>query len=221
MINWAIRYQPILKELDCFKPTCVLEVGSGPEGLALFWHGQVVGINPSYPRRPLPHAVQGSAVTLPFADSAWPLVVSCDMLEHLLPATRRDAVNEMARVCGERLLIAFPSGLAAQTCYAQLAQQGAGPHAAWLIDHIHYGLPEAAEVASWLRTAGWSVQTSWHESVQTHQRLMRWETRRPIQALTYAMTRLVGPWLALHWPVANREPLLRALLRADRLRVNV
>jgi SAM-dependent methyltransferase len=221
MINWAIRYQPILKELSYLNPSRVLEVGSGPEGLAMFWNGQVVGINPTYKRRPLHSAVRGSAVRLPFPNHSWSIVVSCDMLEHIHPAVRRDAVREMARVCDQRLLLAFPSGAAARTCYAKLAQQGSLRQADWLMEHIDYGLPEASEVATWLQTDGWSVRTSWHESVLVHQWLMSLETRRPIPALTYTMMRLVGPWLAPHLPVGCYEPKLRALLRADSARVNV
>jgi SAM-dependent methyltransferase len=221
MISWAIRYQPILKELYSRKPASVLEVGSGAEGLAMFWRGRVIGIDLAFKRRPLHYAVQASALALPFSDRSWPIVVSCDMLEHVHPSLRRGAVKEIARVCEQLLLLAFPSGAAAQVCYAKLAQRHTPLGASWLTEHIELGLPDAAEVATWLQAEGWSVQISWHEAVTAHQRLMSLEIRRPIQMLTYTIMRIAGPLLALHWPVVSHAPQLRAILRAERASVNV
>lgn len=217
MINWAIRYQPISKELAGYPTRTVLEVGSGPEGLAMFWRGQVTGIDSIFKRRPMHRAAQASTLALPFSDRSWSIVVSCDMLEHIQPAARRSAVKEMSRVCDQVLLLAFPSGAAAQECYAQLVRRCSAMRVPWLLEHVEYGLPDAAEVSEWLQAEGWSVRTSWHESVAAHQRLMTFETLRPIQAITYALTRIAGAWLARHLPVSNDAPQLRAVLRAERI----
>src|SRR6266498_1311702 len=101
MLNWAIRYQPILKELSNYPAKKVLEVGSGPEGLAMFWRGNVVGVDSIFKRRPIHRAIQASALSLPFCDRAWRIVVSCDMLEHIHPSVRSQAVKEISRVCDQ------------------------------------------------------------------------------------------------------------------------
>lgn len=218
MINWAIRYQPVLNELRRRRPAVVLEVGSGPEGLGLFWRGRVVGVDIAFKRQPLHRAVATSALALPFLDRSWPLVVSCDMLEHTPSTLRRATVAEVARVTGQALFLAFPSGAAAQACYTELAQRFPSHVPDWLAEHVAHGLPDAEEVAGWLQADGWTVRLQWYESVAAHGRLMRWETRRLVQAFTYSLMRLAGPWLAPHWPRQDDEPLLRALLIAERLR---
>ena len=215
MINFAIRYRPILDILQRQKPARVLEVGSGPEGLALFWPGEVIGADVAFKRRPLHQALAASALALPFADQSWPWLVSCDTLEHIPPALRRSAVQEMARVTADTLLLAFPSGQAAAAGYARLAQHLTSPPA-WLTEHLTHGLPDALTVIGWLETAGWSVRPSWHESVEAHYRLMRWETRPVVQAITYGLMRLCGPWAAAHLPSSQKEPRLRVLLVARR-----
>ena len=216
MINFAIRYQPIIQLLQELQPEHVLEVGSGPEGLAMFWPGSVTGVDLAFKRHPLPRPVCASALTLPFAAQSWPTVLSCDMLEHIPPASRLTAVEALLRVTKDTLLLAFPSGPAAQQCYRDLAGRLSPTLPDWLAEHVTYGLPDADEVAGWLHARGWSIKVHWHESVAAHYRLMRLETLRPVQAITYGLMRLGGPWAARYWPVSNASPCLRALIVAQR-----
>lgn len=220
MINFAIRYRPVLDELARRQPARVLEVGSGPEGLAMFWSGPVTGVDLAFKRRPLHRPVRGSALALPFAGRSWPLVVSCDTLEHILPVDRPAALSELARVSGETLLLAFPSGPAATTCYQALARRLGEPRPAWLAEHLAHPLPQVEPAVARLEEAGFTVSVSWFESAAAHARLMAWESRRPVQALTYGLMRLAGRWLAPRWPVAvgDDDSLLRAFLIAERKR---
>jgi hypothetical protein len=176
----------------------------------------VVGVDLAFKRRPLHQALRASMTALPFSSRRWPLVVSCDTLEHVPVELRQRAVEELARVADRTLLLAFPSGPAAANCYRRLAQEISSPMPGWLAEHLAFGLPDAEQVAGWLRRAGWAVTIAWSESAASHHRLMRWETRRPVQLVTYGLTRLAGPWLAKYWPVTERGELLRALLVARR-----
>lgn len=221
MLNFAIRYQPVLAELRQLQPEIVLEVGSGPEGLALFWRGPVVGTDIQFKRHPLKRIrpIVASGLALPFPDAAWPVVVNCDMLEHIAPPQRTAAVAELARVCARALFLAFPSGPAAAAAYDQLATQfhrAGRPLPGWLAEHLRNGLPDAEAVAAQLHEDGWSVRTSWHEVAAGHAALMWWESRRPVQVVTYGLMRLLGPWLAPRLPSDGRGAPLRALLVATR-----
>ncbi len=217
MINFAVRYQPLLQELQRDSVQNVLEVGSGPEGLALFWRGRVTGADVLFKRPPLHRAINASALALPFASRSWPLVVSCDTLEHIPPPLRRSMVKELARVTRRKLLLAFPEGAAAAECYAALGRRLKKPHPDWLNEHLLLGLPDAAQTANWLRQAGWRVQLRRYESAAAHQRLMYWESKKPVQFVTYALMRLIGPLVAPRLPVATTgNNLLRALLIAER-----
>lgn len=217
MITWAIRYRPVLDELVRRCPSSVLEVGSGPEGLAMFWLGRVAGVDVSFHRRPLHRATRASALALPFPDRSWPMVVSCDMLEHVPPALRRQAVQEMARVSEQFLVIAFPSGPAARACYARLSRQFPSRGIRWLSEHMRYGLPDAGEVAAWLRDKDWQARVRWHESAVAHGILESLEIHWPFKVLSYAIMRVAGPWLAVRWPVTDAMPRLRAFIYADRM----
>lgn len=54
-----------------------------------------------------PRAVQGHALALPFRDAAFDLVLAADLLTHIAPARRADALAEMARVA-PRIVLFVP-----------------------------------------------------------------------------------------------------------------
>ena len=216
MINVAIRYRPIVQELQKRQPDWVLEVGSGPEGLRMFWPGTVIGADVEFRRRPLHQAVQASGLALPFRNASCPVVVSCDMLEHVAPCWREPVVSEMARVAADALLLAFPSGEPAVRVYRDLAVERGAASPMWLREHLDNGLPEPGQMVGWLQAAGWSVSSVWYESAQPHARLLRWESRLPVKLLTYGMMRLLGRSLVWRVPMASTGPKLRVLIKAER-----
>jgi SAM-dependent methyltransferase len=216
MINWAIRYQPIIEELRRRNPTIVLDVGSGSEGLSMFWKGKVIGVDIKFKRRPMLLGVCSSSIELPFSRGTFPVVVSSDMLEHVPAKSRKVAVVEMARVCSQSLLIGFPSGSAAAEMYQELASGMKSPLPSWLREHLELGLPDADEVSGWLEEAGWSIKTSWHESIPLHQKIMQLESWRPLSLFTYLLSRLAGPWLVQSLPEASKGDKLRVWIRAAR-----
>ncbi len=221
MLNHAIRYRPIVAALERQRPARVLEVGSGPEGLAMFWRGVVVGVDVGFKRKPLHHAVSASAVALPFPYQSWPVVVSCDMLEHIPPGLRHAAIVELTRVTGKTLYLAFPSGKDAWATYQRLAQALRGRIPPWLAEHLRYGLPEADEVIKWFEDMGWHTDVTWYESAAMHFRLMYMEAGW-IKYVTYGAARALGPWLLrlLPHPSLSPEPdgHLRVLIEARRVR---
>jgi hypothetical protein len=216
MLSHAIRYQPIVRELERLRADWVLEVGSGPEGLQQFWRGRVVGADIGFKRRPLHRAVIASGGRLPLPDHSCPLVVSCDMLEHVPPAARATTVQEMARVAARHLLLVFPSGEAAQAVYAELARRLTPALPAWLAEHLAYGLPGADEVASWLEQSGWQVSLTWYEPAGAHLQLAAHETYTPFKLISYALMRVCGPWWVQHLRIPPTETPLRVFVRAER-----
>jgi hypothetical protein len=93
----------------------------------------------------LPDYVLSSGQSLPFPDRAFPLVASCDTLEHVPPANRAAFVDELLRVAGHCLVLIAPfNGPARQAeeiVYKYLKSQGL-EHDAFR-EHIELGLPDA------------------------------------------------------------------------------
>jgi hypothetical protein len=214
MINWALRYQTIVQRLDQIQPARVLDVGSGPEGLSMFWHGCVVGVDWAFKRRPLHTGIQASALALPFRDQAFPAVVSSDVLEHIQPDLRHNAIMECQRVCQTDLLLTFPSGLAAEQAYRWLARR-VQPQPVWLQEHLKNGLPDANRVADWLQALGWQVEMLWSEDAMMHVRLVRWEETAIGKLIDYSLSRLFGRWFAPRLPMPRGVPL-RVFIHARR-----
>ena len=219
MINQALRYQPVVRLLRAASPDRVLEVGSGPEGLAMFWRGPVLGVDVHFKRRPIHPSIAASAIALPFADHTWPVVLSCDMLEHVPPTVRPQAVAEMARVTGETLYLAFPSGSHAWQTYLRLADRLGKRSPGWLREHLQYGLPDAYEVAEHLRAQGLQVRLYWYEDVALHYRMAVLENGL-LRYFTYTLARVAGPALVRIFPTlplsSQPDNNLRAFIVASR-----
>ena len=101
MLNWILRYEPVIRLLDEMDATSVLDVGSGWSGLSWYWPHRVVQTDLNFAGSPPPPrsregeagTVRSTAERLPFADDAFDFAVALDMMEHL-PDKHRWAVSE-------------------------------------------------------------------------------------------------------------------------------
>ena len=218
MINWAIRYQPFVDELHRIQPPWVLDIGSGAEGIKLFWRGIVNGVDIHFKRRPLHHGILGSALKLPIANQSCPVVVCCDLLEHIHPVQRDQVIKEISRVAGEHVLLGFPSGKASMQTYKSIAKSyNRSKPPQWLQDHLELGLPDTSQIEGWLREAGWVTHTISYESTKLHERLVNLEIRWGGKLLTYSLMRLIGPELISKLNFSQDGPNMRVLIKASRL----
>jgi len=155
MLNWAVRYLPIITALEKLRPATVLEVGSGSQGLARYAGRTIVGVDITFspPLHPALVPVRASALALPFPDDSFEAVVSSDMLEHVPHDGRAAAIYELLRVARRFVVLAYPVGAGAMDDDAQLAQRLARlrrPRPAWLEEHLATGHPTRDEVAALL-----------------------------------------------------------------------
>jgi SAM-dependent methyltransferase len=127
VLNWIMRYQPVIKLLDELGAEKVLDVGSGWYGLSWYWPHNVVqtdlyftGNAPSpVERAGTAQFVPATAEELPFADKSFDYAVSLDMMEHLPAGIRGKAVAELARVSRTGFMIGYPVGDAAAGCVSR------------------------------------------------------------------------------------------------------
>lgn len=156
-VDAAARYGPAMEPAR--RARRVLEVGSGPMGIAPFVGRRVVGVDRSFAgsrtSRLVP--VMADGLALPFAADTFDLVICFDVVEHVPAAARPALVAELARVSSGRLLLAAPCGAPARdadrAADALCRDRRGQPHR-WLVEHLEHGIPERAELADLGATTG-------------------------------------------------------------------
>ena len=152
----AWRYLPMARTVAAVvgPRARVLDVGAGDTGIAPYVRNPCVLADSGTPTRARAPFVQANCLRLPFRDRAFPAVVSADLLEHLPAAERPAAVAEMLRVAERLVVIAAPTGPAAEAhdrrlheCSAEAGRSG------FLAEHLAHGLPSAEDLVGWVATA--------------------------------------------------------------------
>ena len=127
-------------------PETLLDVGGSTGELAAFMPGtQIVTANVE------PGGdVVFDGLSLPFADRAFDVAVSVDVLEHIQPPLRRRHLAELARVARQRIVLCCPLGgeahEAAERELADWYERTTGARHRFLDEHIAIGLPDATEL---------------------------------------------------------------------------
>ncbi|MCA1648269.1 MAG: class I SAM-dependent methyltransferase, partial [Chloroflexi bacterium] len=133
-INHLVRFEPVLEFVSgAGHGGCtLLDVGSGSRGIAsLLPAWRTTALDASFDdygagRRlstSTPNQVVGDVRALPFADRAFDVVVAVDLLEHLPPCDRGQAVAEICRVASACAVIACPAGGEALDADRRLARR--------------------------------------------------------------------------------------------------
>lgn len=148
----ALRYLPIVEEIKKLPiDETILEVGSGGLGIAPYIGREVTGIDVKFekPYHPLLKRIKSSALALPFDNSSFTAVVSCDMLEHLRMKDRAKAIDEMMRVAKKHIFIGVPCGkksLAQDLFLDKWYQKHYHRRYHFLKEQIELGVPEKDEI---------------------------------------------------------------------------
>jgi hypothetical protein len=208
VLNWAVRYYPILRVLRQHRlldDGTLLEIGSGPRGIGTYRKVPFTGCDlalPEQPHWPMTPMV-GSATNLPLPDKSFDVVLASDMLEHVPPTLRRQVIGEALRVARRLVIFGFPCGEAAHDEDEALKQwyldqQKDVP--VWLEEHMEAEFPEPSLFSD---LPGWNVDQFGNESIRFHSWLIQREVHRNFVRVTGRLARW-SPWLM--------EPLIR---RAD------
>ena len=137
----------------------LLDVGSGQLGLSAFLRD--VSMVSSDLQASNGHAdglrfVRSTATALPFRDRAFPAVSCIDVLEHLAPAQRAEAITECLRVASHVALFAFPDGARARECdqaFQEACRARSRQVPAWVEEHLRHEYPVSEGVAEQVRQA--------------------------------------------------------------------
>lgn len=158
----ALRYLPVVSEINRLFPHAsplVLEIGSGGLGITPYYKKPVVGVDlnfsPPLDSQLIP--VRASAMDLPFADNSFEVVISLDMLEHISPKERPQAVKEMVRVARSLVCVGVPCGRLAHEQDEKLEKVYKKKHGVnfhFLSEQVEYGIPEKEEILTLLKQTG-------------------------------------------------------------------
>lgn len=217
LLNWALRYFPILRVLEgrMAAGDLLLDIGSGSFGLAAFYRDRFVGCDlefPWPPRKPM-LPVRCSATKLPFGDASFAAVVMSDVLEHVPPEQRLTVVREALRVAGRVVVFGFPSGSPAQECDRQfhkyLKVQGIPPYG-WLEEHLCHPFPDRTLFDG--LPAEWSIETFGNENVEFHSWVHRRELSRIARGLFWILLTIVPRPMEALLRLADRSPFYRMIV---------
>jgi hypothetical protein len=222
--NWnldaALRYLPIAEHLNRSGMNQVLDVGSGGEGLSLYWGRKTIALDLSMtaalggsPILP----VIGSATALPFRDQSIEVIVSADVLEHVPRSDRARMLSEMIRVSSAQVIVAAPCGHGAHLAEVDVEriyrEKTGAPHP-WLREHLAHGLPNEAEIQESIQSLAREEGRQAHIRVQknTNLKLWRWIFRRYFgggprtsRFIRYYLLALIPLLRHLHWGETYRR----------------
>lgn len=163
--NWdisnALRYLPIVDDIKSSfkKGSKILDIGSGDYGINVYMGNgfNLVGTDIENGKNEKFKVIKASVVDLPFENESFDVVVSVDMVEHLLPEDRKKAISEMIRVAKDRAYITFPSGKDSEVVDRILYKYYKFTHKKelpFLNEHIEYGLPSPSEIEKYIISSG-------------------------------------------------------------------
>lgn len=149
----ALRYLPIVDDLQKSPVGTILDVGSGSLGITPYLKQNVTGVDVTFrpPYSKLLKRVKGTATKLPFKDQSFDYVLCVDTLEHVPPKFRPQVIRELLRVAKLKVYLINPcdEGARVEDAYINdylIKHTGIGDP--YLDEHIKYGQPTTKEILS-------------------------------------------------------------------------
>ncbi len=148
----ALRYLPIVDQIRKIKDNInILDIGSGGLGIAPYIKRDVTGVDLKFspPLHPRLKKITASATKLPFNNNTYDVVVSVDMLEHLIANDRLLAIDEMLRVVRKVIFIAVPCGDLSAKQDRELDKMYFDKyhsHYHFLKEQLSFGLPDSNDI---------------------------------------------------------------------------
>jgi len=227
-IDGCLRYRPVIRILrEHARPEdTVLEVGSGPHGLTLYWPRPVVGYDVDFGGPDLGWLRRVKAEPgqrrLPFGDGEFDFVVSADMLEHLPADERPGLIRELVRVSRGWTVLCCPCGPVAEEFDRKLVDlcRQRGVNHPWAAEHLERGLPEVSQVEHAFRSCldqqtPATLAVHGNLNTDTWYRLWRFTITRsgPGRSVLNKLCWPLVPWLSRK----NREPTYRKVFTVHKL----
>jgi hypothetical protein len=201
LLNWAVRYYPILRTLKrhgLLESGTLLEIGSGPYGIGTFRKVPFTGCDVLFPEEavwPMTPMV-ASAADLPLADNSFDVVLASDVLEHIPPEIREKVISESLRVAKHLVIFGFPCGVEAHKVDEALRDDylKVGREVPiWLEEHMHAPFPEPTLFKN--LPPEWKVVQFGSENQKFHMWMVQQERSGKLVVRLYGELRERAPWM--------------------------
>ncbi len=204
--------------------TTLLDGGCGEYGLALQLSTvQVTGVDliDSKVEKSNFEFRKGSILSLPFSDSSFSIATSVDVLEHMPPEIRTQAIGELIRVARSAILLAFPCGTQARKIDEDFAAELTRfnkPEPEWLSEHLESPYPELSAILSVVETEAKKhdknvdIKIFYSERIQVS-KMLRWVAARSNKLFMLAnlFAGMVQPLISR----TNKDNSYRVILLAE------
>jgi glycosyltransferase involved in cell wall biosynthesis len=169
----------LLKHYGYRDGKAVLDVGSGAACLLkeLICRKDVVCIDPLLPDLGNAPCSSGDIFDPQMDCLQFPFVTAVDVLEHIVPDSRKLFLTRLSAIASEAIILGFPAfDNPEATKTDQLLndhfQSVFGKSYPWLQEHFDYGLPRVSETCKILTELGWNCQTVEHGKCQWLNKLL-------------------------------------------------
>ncbi len=158
------RYRIVSDAVEALRaaktPFTILEVGGSPGQLLNFLPEDNIILLDEVSSKEQ-NFIRGDGAALPFADKAFDITISVDVLEHIAPKRREAFISELKRVSKSYVLIAAPfksrATEEAESLLFDVIKAANNEEHAFLKEHIEYGLPEKTKILERLGAAEWET----------------------------------------------------------------
>ena len=165
------------QQLTGTKELNILDVGGAGSILNKFIDADITIIDVLPNEANNPKYIQGSALLMPFADSSFDVVISCDVLEHISKTDRPAFLKESVRVTKDFMITAAPFNLKgvrdAEISANNFYKNMTGEDHRWLFEHLLDELPNLEQALTILKQAGLNVAHFSHTSLDYWQLVTR------------------------------------------------
>lgn len=155
-LSWDrfVRLKAAAEAVKALPPRHLLDAGGYDGALALFLPDHKIDVID-------PATTGGSVLEIPVASASYDAVVAVDVLEHIEPKDRSQALSEFARVAGKYIVLNYPcpESKEAQELVLKLTNN------ALIREHVQWELPDSDRVLAELSNYGFKGVVKRHTSI--------------------------------------------------------
>jgi len=198
MHDGIMRHFALIDEMKSSSFKSVLDIGGLPQSHKNFFPKvRFTILNLTSPKKYKDNKfVKGSVLKIPFKNNTFDLIVSSDMMEHILRKNRKKAIDEIIRVSSKKIILVFPCGKKSQSSEKIVLFVGKffGRKMRWLSEHKECGLPMISEI---------------EQIINSNKKVKSLEVKQNFNICLWLLFSLISPMFRIALKNVNRTKLYK------------